>query len=70
MADAVADEIDELKRDMAADVESKVGLMANRVQNAQLCADRAENEQAKLKFQIDRIAEEMQRKMSDNSDQQ
>jgi len=50
MADAVADEIDELKRDMAADIESKVNLMGNRVQNAQLSADRAENEQAKLRF--------------------
>ena len=34
MADAVADEIDELKRDMTAEFESKVNLVQNRVQNA------------------------------------
>ena len=31
MADAVADEIDELKRDMTAEFESKVNLVHNRV---------------------------------------
>ena len=70
MADAVADEIDELKRDMSADFESKIGLMGTRVQNAQLSADRAENEQAKFKFQIDRIADEMQRKMAESGDKE
>ena len=31
MADAVADEIDELKRDVVSEVESKINLMGNRV---------------------------------------
>lgn len=50
MADAVADEIDELKRDMTADFESKVNLVQNRVQNAQMTADKVENEQAKMRY--------------------
>ena len=33
MADAVADEIDDLKRDISAEMESKFSLNNNRVQN-------------------------------------
>ena len=50
MADAVADEIDELKRDITAEFESKVSLVQNRVQNAQMTADKVENEQAKMRY--------------------
>ena len=59
MADAVADEIDDLKRDLAAEVENKINLMSSRVQNAQLNADRAENEQAKLRFLIEKMSEDL-----------
>ena len=31
MADAVADEIDDIKRDIAQDVESKINIMGNRI---------------------------------------
>ena len=44
MADAVSDEIEELKRDMTNQMEQKVGILTNRVQNSQLCADRVEND--------------------------
>ena len=64
MADAVAEEIDELKRDMASDLETHVNLLTNRIQNAQLSADRAENEQVKFKFQIERLQEEIQRRVA------
>ena len=50
MADAVAEEFEELKRDLTSEIESQVKLVTNRVQNAQLSADKAENEHAKLKF--------------------
>lgn len=50
MADAVAEEIDDLKKDFAADYEAKINLVGTRVQNAQLSADKAENEQAKMRF--------------------
>ena len=50
MADAVAEEIDELKRDIASEVESKVSQLTNRLQNTQLSADKVENEHVKLRF--------------------
>ena len=50
MADAVAEEIDDLKKDFAAEYEAKINLVGTRVQNAQLSADKAENEQAKMRF--------------------
>ena len=62
MADAVAEEIEDLKKDMFIDFEAKVNLLSTRVQGAQLGADRAQNEQAKLQFQIDRLAEEIRLK--------
>ena len=34
MADAVAEEIDDLKKDFAADYEAKINLVGTRVQNA------------------------------------
>ena len=41
MADAVAEEIEDLKKDMFIDFEAKVNLLSTRVQGAQLGADRA-----------------------------
>ena len=67
MADAVADEIDELKRDITAEFESKVSLVQNRVQNAQMTADKVENEQAKMRYQIERIGEEINHKLAQAS---
>ena len=64
MADAVADEIDEIKRDITEEVETKLNLMGNRVQNAQLCADRAENEQAKLKFELEKVSQDLKNRMT------
>ena len=43
MADAVADEIDDLKKEFAAEIDCKLTLVSNRVENAQLSADKAEN---------------------------
>ena len=59
MADAVADEIDDLKRDLQSEVESRLSNIANRVQNSQLSSDKVENEQIKLRFQLDRLSEDM-----------
>ena len=66
MADAVADEIDDLKSSITAEVESKMNMVMNRIQNAQLSADKTENEQAKLKFNLDRLSQEVAMKLSAN----
>lgn len=74
MADAVADEIEELKKDITAGFEQKVGILTNRVQNAQLSADRTENEQAKIKFHLERLGQDVSQKLqtqsSDKADHQ
>lgn len=48
MADAVADEIDDLKKEFTAELDLKLTLVSNRVENAQLSAEKAENQNAKL----------------------
>lgn len=60
MADAVAEEIDDLKKDFVTDFEGKLNLLTTRVQNAKLDTDRTEGEQAKLRYQLDRILQEFQ----------
>ena len=53
MADAVSDEIDGLRKEITTEVDSKLNTVTDRVQNVQLNIDNSENEQAKLKFQLD-----------------
>ena len=53
MADAVTDEIDGLRKEINTEVDSKLNTVTDRVQNVQLNIDNSENEQAKLKFQLD-----------------
>ena len=53
MADAVTDEIDGLRKEINMEVDSKLNTVTDRVQNVQLNIDNSENEQAKLKFQLD-----------------
>ena len=53
MADAVTDEIDGLRKEINTEVDSKINTVTDRVQNVQLNIDNNENEQAKLKFQLD-----------------
>ena len=59
MADAVADEIEDLKKDITTQVEQKVNILTNRLQNAQLTADRAENEQTKIKYHLERLNQDV-----------
>ena len=59
MADAVSEEIDDLRATLSQEVESKINLVHNRIQNCQLVADKADNTSSKLQFEIDRLKNEL-----------
>ena len=59
MADAVAEEIEELKKSLSADFESKINVMGNRISNSTLTVEKSQVEQNRLQFELEKLREDV-----------
>ena len=63
MADAVSEEIDELKQNFDQQIDFRMSQIANRLQNTQLGVDKGENEIQKISFEVDKLREDILQKL-------
>ena len=59
MADAVSEEIEELKVSLNQQIESKLSTVTNRLQNTQLGVDKNETEISKVVFELDKLRDDV-----------
>ena len=59
MADAVADEIEELKKGLSTDFDSKIKMLGNRIENSALSTEKGQVEQNRLQFELEKLREDV-----------
>ena len=64
MADAVSEEIEELKRGMTQEFETKLNQVGNRIDNSSLSTEKTQVEMNRMSFEIDRLREEFSSRMT------
>ena len=64
MADAVSEEIDELKRGITQEFETKLNLLGNRIDNSSLSTEKSQVEINRMTFEIDRLKEDFLGRMT------
>ena len=67
MADAVAEEIEELKKSLSADFESKINVMGNRISNSTLTVEKSQVEQNRLQFELEKLREDVSNRFPQNA---
>ena len=66
MADAVSEEIEELKYSLNAEFESKLNVMANRIENSTLTAEKSTVDQSRLQFELEKLKEDVYSRFPQN----
>ena len=59
MADAVSDEIEELKKGLSTDFDSKIKVLGNRLENCALSSEKGQVEQNRLQFELEKLKEDV-----------
>ena len=59
MADAVSEEIEELRKSLSADFESKINVMNNKFENSALSVEKGQVEQNRLQFELEKLREDV-----------
>ena len=66
MADAVSEEIEELKRGLNTDFESKIKIVCNQIENSKLTHDKSQVEQNKIQFELEKLKEDVYNRFPQN----